>query len=181
MKWTILLLISGLSIALDQVTKLMIYTNFRLGESVDVINNFFALTYVRNYGAAFGFLSNTPDWFRENFFLIVPPLAMLLILHILRKEVPDDDTWQILAYSSIFGGAIGNYIDRWQHGFVVDFLDFHYKNTWTYPAFNVADMSIVGGVGVLIILMIIETKNGKKPKPPANPGDEKEKPRLRSA
>lgn len=156
-KYLILLGLSFLIIALDQITKMYIHNNFKIGESITIINNFFNFTYVKNYGAAFGFLNDSHPVFREIFFLSMPPFAILIILYIL-KTVPNHDTWQILALSSIFGGAIGNYIDRLRFRYVIDFLDFHYKNQWSYPAFNVADSAIVGGVGVLLWLMVLETK-----------------------
>ena len=120
-----------------------------------MIQDIFHITYVRNPGAAFGFLSTSHPEFREAFFLIVPIIAIFIIVNILRK-VADDDRIQILALSLIFGGAIGNYIDRLRFRYVIDFLDFHYKNVWSYPAFNIADMGIVCGVGLLVIIMTRE-------------------------
>ncbi|KYG66171.1 signal peptidase II [Bdellovibrio bacteriovorus] len=160
-KYIWLLLTSGLLIALDQVTKAYVHTHFHLGESVPVITNFFNFTYVRNFGAAFGFLAESHPQFREMFFLAMPPIALIIILGILRS-VKEDDTKQILALSSIFGGAIGNYIDRLRFRYVIDFLDFHLYNRWSWPAFNIADMAIVGGVCLLLILMMIEKKKEKE-------------------
>jgi signal peptidase II len=156
-KYIWLLLTSGLLIALDQLTKAYVHTHFHLGESYPVITNFFNLTYVRNFGAAFGFLAESHPQFREMFFLAMPPIALIIILGILRS-VKDSDTRQIIALSSIFGGAIGNYIDRLRFRYVIDFLDFHLYNTWSWPAFNIADMAIVGGVGLLLLLMMLEKK-----------------------
>jgi len=156
-KYLWLLAISGVLIALDQLTKVYVHTHFHLGESVVVIPNFFNFTYVRNFGAAFGFLAESHPSFRELFFLSMPPIALVIILGILRG-VKDDDTKQIIALSSIFGGAIGNYIDRLRFRYVIDFLDFHFINKWSWPAFNIADMAIVGGVCLLLLLMFIEKK-----------------------
>lgn len=156
-KYIWLLVISGFLISLDQIIKMYIHTHFALSESVTVIPNFFNLTYVRNFGAAFGFLAESHPQFREIFFLAMPPIALIIILAILRG-VRDDDTKQILALSSIFAGAIGNYIDRLRFRYVIDFLDFHLYGRWSWPAFNVADMAIVGGVGVLLLLMFLENK-----------------------
>lgn len=160
-KYIWLVLISGLLVAMDQLVKVYVHTHFHLGESVIVIPNFFNLTYVRNFGAAFGFLAESHPSFREIFFLSMPPIALLIILGILRG-VKDDDTKQIIALSSIFGGAIGNYIDRVRFRYVIDFLDFHLYNRWSWPAFNIADMAIVGGVGLLLLLMFLENKKNKE-------------------
>ena len=160
-KYLWLTAIAGFLVALDQVVKLYIHTHYHLGESTVVIPNFFNLTYVRNFGAAFGFLAESHPSFRELFFLSMPPIALVIILGILRG-VKDTDTKQIIALSSIFGGAIGNYIDRLRFRYVIDFLDFHLYGKWSWPAFNIADMAIVGGVGLLLALMFIENKKEKK-------------------
>lgn len=159
-KWLMLLTISGFLIAFDQVTKLYVHTRFALGESIPIIQDFFHLTYVRNPGAAFGFLAKSHPEFRETFFLIVPAIAVIIILNIFRK-VHDSDKLQIFALSMIFGGAIGNYIDRLRFRYVIDFFDFHWKNVWSYPAFNIADMAIVCGIGLLAIVMYKEGKNAQ--------------------
>lgn len=155
-KYLILMCVTGLLIAIDQVTKLYVHTQFQLHESLPVVQDFFSITYVRNYGAAFGFLSQMPALFREVFFMMIPPIACLIILYILRS-VSDQDTRQILALSSVFAGALGNYIDRIQFHYVIDFADFHYGSL-SWPAFNVADMAIVGGVMFLVYFMFIENK-----------------------
>ncbi len=160
-KYIILISFSLILIALDQLTKMMILTRFQLGESITVIPGFFNITYVRNFGAAFGFLAESHPSFREVFFLIMPPVAMLVIVMML-KSVRDNDYWQIFALSSVFGGAIGNYIDRLRFRYVVDFLDFHIQEKYTWPAFNIADSAIVCGVIILIGQMFFESEFYKK-------------------
>lgn len=162
-KYLWLMVVAGIIIALDQLVKIYVHTNFQLGESSVVIPNFFNITYVRNPGAAFGFLAETHPEFREIFFLLMPPIALVVILLILRG-VHETDTRQIIALSMIFGGAIGNYIDRLRFRYVIDFLDFHYKNAYSYPAFNIADSAIVVGVAVLMILMALEGKESREKK-----------------
>lgn len=154
-KYIILIGFSALLIALDQLVKMYVHLHFHLGESLPILPGFFNITYVRNPGAAFGFLGQTHPTFRENFFLIMPPIALAIILVILRG-VQDRDYLQIFALSSVFGGAIGNYIDRLQFRYVIDYLDFHWHEQYTWPAFNIADMAIVCGVGLLMLLMYWE-------------------------
>lgn len=153
-------LIVSILVALDQLTKVLILSRFKFGESVIIIENFFNLTYVKNYGAAFGFLSESHPVFREIFFLIMPPAAMVVI-GVLLKKAPQHDRLQIIALSSILGGAIGNYIDRLRFRYVVDFLDFHLFNQYSWPAFNIADSAIVLGVMALMYQMYLESKNLK--------------------
>ncbi|MCB0348309.1 MAG: signal peptidase II [Bdellovibrionales bacterium] len=156
-KYLIFTSLAGATIALDQWSKLLIYTQFTLGESITVLENYFNITFVRNFGAAFGFLAESHPEFRTYFFLLIPPLAMLLVVGILRG-VAMTDKLQTIALSLIFGGALGNYIDRLRFGFVVDFLDFHFQGKYSWPAFNVADMAIVIGIAILALLIKNEPK-----------------------
>lgn len=149
-KLILLAVMSLVIIFVDQLTKELILKNFEYGESSGVISGFFNITYVRNYGAAFGMLSKVESSLRDSFFLLMPPCAMGVILFML-KMAGDHEKIRKVALCAVFAGALGNYIDRLRFGYVVDFLDFHYKS-WSWPAFNVADMSIVCGVTTLILL-----------------------------
>lgn len=160
-KYLILLALGGFVICLDQLTKIYIHTQFQHGESFSVIHNFFNITYVRNPGAAFGFLRDAHETLRTLFFLSVPPIAAIIIVFMIRSTSMND-LLTIVSLSLIFGGALGNYIDRLWHGFVVDFLDFHYKGQWSYPAFNVADIAIVTGICLMLLMEVMRAMNEKK-------------------
>lgn len=160
-KYLILAVIAGFIIAVDQLIKIYVHANFTLGESVPVIQDIFHITYVRNTGAAFGFFRDAAELFRTIFFLSMPPIACAIILKMLQS-VEENDMWQIFSLSMIFGGAIGNYIDRLRFGYVIDFLDFHYGSAWSYPAFNVADSAIVCGVIILLTLMYLQARAEKR-------------------
>jgi signal peptidase II len=151
LKLLYLLTTTAVLVAFDQLTKIYIQSKFFLGESISVVEGFFNLTYVQNPGAAFGFLARSPEIFRENFFLMIPPIAMVIILYFLRT-VKTTDRIQILALSLVFGGALGNYIDRLRVRYVIDFLDFHLNHKYSYPAFNIADSAIVCGIAILFLL-----------------------------
>lgn len=148
-------------IGLDQWTKILTLQKFKLGESLPIIQGFFDLTYVQNRGAAFGFLADSPPIFRDNFFLVVPIVALFVITVVILK-LPKEQKWPLFAFSLVFSGAIGNLIDRTRLGFVVDFLDFHYKEVYHWPAFNVADSAIVVGVSILFILSFLQENPDKK-------------------
>lgn len=160
-KYLVLATIAGFLVALDQLVKIYIHANFTLSESIPVIPDIFHITYVRNTGAAFGIFRESHELFRKIFFLSMPPIAMIIILSML-KSVANSDRWQIFALSMIFGGAFGNYIDRLRFGYVIDFLDVHYKDVWSYPAFNIADSAIVSGVGLLLLIMFIRERAAKR-------------------
>ena len=159
-KFVILGVVAGVIIALDQLIKIYVHTHYQLGESTPILPGFFNITYVRNFGAAFGFLQESHPTFREIFFLTMPPAALLIILMILRG-VHDNDKPQVFALSLVFGGAIGNYIDRLRFRYVIDFLDFHIHERYTWPAFNIADSAIVSGVLLLLLLMYQESRKQK--------------------
>ncbi len=149
-KYIILLSLAGLIIAVDQITKLYIDHHFYLHESVSIIPNFFNLTYIRNTGAAFGLLAKAPESFRIPFFIMIPLIALTVIVLIFKKA-KDTELLMVTALSLIMGGAIGNFIDRLRFNYVIDFLDLHWWERYHWPAFNVADSSIVVGVIILIL------------------------------
>ena len=163
LKYWIFISISFAIVALDQATKLMVHTQFNLGEKMVIIPGFFNLTYIRNTGGVFGLFSESNDVIRLLLFLILPVVAFALIVSIIHK-LDIKQKYQLLAFSSIFGGALGNYIDRIHFGYVVDFLDFHIKgNSW--PAFNVGDTCIVIGVfSAMTIIYLTESKEIRKQK-----------------
>ncbi len=146
-------------IILDQLTKGAVSQNFTLHESVVVIDGFFSLTRIHNTGAAFGLGAGSHDLIRQIFFLALPVVACLWICVLIwkaRKEKP----LLTCAYSLILAGAIGNLIDRFALGYVIDFFDF-YIGTHHYPAFNIADSSITVGAILLFIDMYLEAKRKK--------------------
>lgn len=155
-KYGALLVVSIIVIALDQWTKMLVHHKFVWGQSIPVIKGVFSLTYVRNQGAAFGLLHKAPTEFREPFFILVPVIALFVIVFIMAS-LPRKDKVSALALSLIFGGAIGNLIDRLRFGWVIDFLDFYWKD-YHWPAFNIADSAIVVGVSVMFILSLFQKK-----------------------
>ncbi len=160
-KYLILLGLTSLSLVLDQVTKSLVHNSYRLGETLSVIPGFFNLTYVRNTGAAFGLLAHADPAFRVPFFVLVPITALFAIGYIFRK-IADADLKMSVALSLVIGGAVGNLIDRMVFGFVIDFLDFHWRFRYHFPAFNVADIAICVGVGILMLDLLTQENPSRK-------------------
>lgn len=157
-KYRFLYFISPVVFLLDQWSKWKILEQFKLGESVPVIKEYFHLTYVRNTGAAFGIFADAPAYFRVPFFLTVPVIALGIIAYIFKK-LPDESIKVSLALSLVVGGAAGNLLDRIRLGYVVDFFDFFWKYGGPhFPAFNIADAAICVGVAILIVDLIFEEK-----------------------
>ena len=138
--WALLILIA------DQFTKTLILGYYQLGDAT-FITSFFNIVRVHNTGAAFSFLSTAGGWQRW-LFTGIGVAATLFILWQLRQH-PGQKLFSF-ALSSILGGAIGNVVDRLMHGYVVDFLDFHWAG-WHFPAFNVADAAITVGAVCLVL------------------------------
>lgn len=152
----IFILGSAVIVALDQITKSAITARFTLHEVFPVIPGLFNLVYVMNPGAAFGFLADASTTFRYVFFTGVTVVAAVLIVYYLVKSNPRN---LLLAGSLtlIFGGAVGNLIDRIRFGSVVDFLDV-YIGSAHWPAFNIADSAITVGAILMIWEMILNRK-----------------------
>ncbi len=144
--------ISSLILILDQVTKAWVHGRMALHQSIEIIPNFFRLTYLRNTGAAFGFLAGTPTALRIGFFILVSAVAIGCILYLMKNLRSSQTPW-FAALALVLGGAVGNLIDRLRMGEVIDFLDFHWY-AWHWPAFNVADSAITVGVILLACQMI---------------------------
>jgi signal peptidase II len=157
-RWVLFSLISVAGLLLDQLTKLYIDASMRLYQSIPILDNFFAITYVRNKGAAFSFLSRA-SW-RLPFFISISLVASIVILIAFRR-LRDDQRLAQVSLAMIFSGAVGNLIDRVRLGEVIDFLDAHwYQHHW--PAFNVADSMICVGVFLLALDMLVEEKRQKR-------------------
>ena len=137
-------LISIICILIDQVTKLIITSNFKLNASISLIDNFFNLTYVRNEGAAWSIFSGN-----RLFLILIGILSIILIYHFLIKN-KSLKKLEIFIYGLLLGGIVGNLIDRIVFGYVIDFLDFLILG-YNFPIFNLADTFIVISVFLLII------------------------------
>lgn len=136
-------LVSIVGIIFDQITKYLVIQNFpNIGDTIPLWQNVFHLTYVINTGAAFSVFTGQVDILRW----ISLVVSLLLIIFVWYG--PKLSLIEQLGYGFILAGAIGNGIDRFLFGYVVDFLDFRWIN---FPVFNVADVAINIGVFLLLI------------------------------
>lgn len=152
-KYLILLSTTGLVVALDQLTKNLVVSRFRLGDSLPVIDKMMNITRVHNAGAAFGLMAGVSPSLRDPLIFIVPGIVLAVILFVFSR-LRENQNLSAHALAMIVGGAFGNIADRLRLGFVIDFLDFHFNAGWHFPAFNVADAAIVVGVGLLLFGML---------------------------
>ncbi|MBE6161722.1 MAG: signal peptidase II [Firmicutes bacterium] len=148
-----ILIITVITLFLDQISKSFIDSLLKVGESIKIISNFFYITYLNNYGAAWSILSN------KNALLIIFSLISLIIIYRFIYVFKRNNR-NTFAFGFIIGGIVGNLIDRWLFGYVRDFIDIRIFN-YDYPTFNIADVAVVIGIFLLVIAIIKgEDKNG---------------------
>ncbi|HSD38739.1 MAG TPA: signal peptidase II [Rhodocyclaceae bacterium] len=151
------LMLAVLVIGLDQISKQVVLSHLTYGQSIQV-TGFFDLVLLYNPGAAFSFLANHDGWQRWFFIVLAFVICSWLIVLVRKHQA---ETLQPLAFSLVIGGALGNVIDRFQIGAVVDFLYFHI-GAHGWPAFNLADSAICLGVGLMILSQLREARAAKK-------------------
>lgn len=159
--------VAFISLALDLGTKILAKRHLEDAKSfadrhIDVIPRFLSLTFAKNKGGAWGLLQEEPESVRRPFFFSISLLAVIFIVSLYRRLTPEQTAlkWGL---PLVLGGALGNLVNRIQYNYVVDFIDVYAKwggETHHWPTFNVADVAIVAGVG----LMAIDMFTSRKPK-----------------
>ena len=139
-KIALFLAFAALVVLLDQLSKSWIRNN---PQATELLPGFLDLVYVENRGSAFGLLAN------QTFLLIAITIASLIIILLLLRHLSSATTLSIIPASLIFGGAMGNLIDRLRLGYVIDFIDVRLWGNFHWPAFNFADAAIVIGIFTL--------------------------------
>jgi signal peptidase II len=157
-RWLLFSFIALVGLVADQLSKLYIDRSMQMFQSIPVIDGLFNITYVRNKGAAFSFLSHA-SW-RLPFFIAISAVAAVVIV-IAYNRLRNDQRLAQVSLAMIFSGAVGNLIDRVRRGEVVDFLDVYWR-TYHWPAFNVADSLICVGVALLALDMLREEQRQKR-------------------
>jgi signal peptidase II len=139
--------------------------HFQYKRSITVIDHYFRIRYAENPGAAWGLFRNLPEKVRAPLFHVVSLGAVVLIsVYYSRLTGHRSERWALIGLPLVLGGALGNYVDRLARGFVVDFLEAHWRDQLSWPSFNVADSAICIGVGMLLIDAIVR-KEVKAPAP----------------
>ena len=138
--------LSSILLIIDIIVKLVVKFNMKLYDSIKVIDDFFYITYVKNTGAAWSILSG------KQIFLIFISIVVIIGVIIYLKNKNNYKKIEIIAYSLLLAGSIGNLIDRVVYGYVIDYLNFYIFN-YNFPVFNIADTCIVIGIMLLFIDM----------------------------
>jgi signal peptidase II len=156
---TRLFVVAGAVVLLDQYTKMLALDRLAPGSTVPLIDGCLALSLVMNPGLAFGLLSGVPvGWRWIVAFLSLG--ALLVLVRVALRVLPRGGFIDHGTIGLVFGGAVGNLIDRIRFGAVVDFIDVYYR-MWHWPAFNVADSAI--SVGVTLLALRLMTDRAERP------------------
>ncbi|HFI0351940.1 TPA: signal peptidase II [Streptococcus suis] len=146
-------ILAAVLIAVDQLVKAWTVANIELDTVDPFIKGFMSLAYLRNYGAAWSILQNQ-QWF----FTIVTIAAVTGLIWYYVKQIKGN-LWTLFSLALMIAGALGNFIDRIRLGYVVDMFHLDFIS---FPVFNVADMCLSVGVGILFICIMKEESNGSK-------------------
>jgi signal peptidase II len=157
---TPIVVIAGAIVVLDQITKLAALDRLAPGVAVPVVDGVLSLTLVMNTGLAFGLLSGLPAAWRW-LVALLSIVALIVLARVAVRVLAGGGWFARLSVALIFGGAVGNLIDRARFGAVVDFVDAHYRG-YHWPAFNVADSAITVGVA-LLALHLLAGDTGRQP------------------
>ena len=149
-----ILVIAGIVVVIDQLVKVIVLDRLPVGAPIHVVDGLLALTLVMNPGLAFGLLGTLDSAWRW-VVAALSIIALLVLARVALRVLPTGGAAGVVAIGLIFGGAVGNLIDRARFGAVVDFVDVHWRG-WHWPAFNVADSAITVGVALLALRLITD-------------------------
>ena len=139
-----------LILVFDHLTKWWISSEFGLHQSFDIIPHYLRIVRVHNTGVAFGLFAEFHSAWKPYLLALMAVIAVVVIV-IYSARMPSERILLQLALAVTMGGILGNFIDRIAHGFVVDFIEFHIRDKFYWPTFNVADSAITVGIALLLI------------------------------
>ena len=146
-----------LTIAVDQISKVLVRNYVEAGSNSQIIGDFFTLHNVENTGAFLGMGSNLNDTLKLILLLILPIIVLALVLRYVFKD-KSLDRWSLFAFSSIIGGGIANVYDRFAYGSVTDFLHIDLGGPIRTGIFNLADLSVTTGMIILVFISLRKKK-----------------------
>ncbi len=159
-KYLSVILVSSFVVLFDQITKYIICELLPIHSRIEVLSGFLNIVHVRNPGIAFGLLKWFGNQYRIISLVLVSGVALFLLIFLIA-QIEKNDKLQTFSFSLILGGAIGNLIDRFFLGEVIDFIDVHWYSRYHWPAFNVADSAITVGI-TIIVLYELKIWKGRK-------------------
>ena len=159
-KYLIVGIIAVSVIVLDQLTKYIICQTLPLHRQIAVSQDFFHIIHIRNPGIAFGLFTHAGSRFKIPMLIFISGVAVFILVFFLA-QIKEESRLQLTCFSLVLGGALGNLIDRFRFGEVIDFIYVHWYTEFYWPAFNVADSAISVGIMLLALDMLLGIKRGK--------------------
>ncbi len=144
-------------LALDHVTKWLARTELDPERAIEVIPGYLRISYVSNTGVAFGLFRDLDSPWKP-YVLAAMAIAAVIIIFVYSLRMPSSRLLLQSALAAIMGGILGNFVDRIMQGYVVDFIEFHIRDHFYWPTFNVADSAITVGIGLLLIDAVKNTE-----------------------
>jgi len=159
--------VAALVLLLDQLTKQIIDAHVPFKEQISVIGRFFLITHVLNDGAAFSMLPGA-----QTLFIVITVFVVIGIVWYIERHRRTGRPLLLTAFALVLGGALGNFVDRVLFGHVIDFLQFNF-GSYTFPIFNLADVGITTGVGLILLdaVLDIRREQGKAQEAPEGDAD----------
>lgn len=156
------LVLSVIVIILDQISKEWVLKSLPEFQPITVIDGFWNWYRTYNKGAAFSFLSNAGGW--QHFLFSALAIVISLLLTFWLSRTPRKDWQSAIPFALVIGGALGNVIDRFRHGHVVDFIQWYYGDFF-WPAFNIADAAIVCGAVMMVVFSLFSSSKPETANP----------------
>jgi len=161
MKYKFCLLTLGV-LVLDHVTKWLARTRLDPERAIEVIPGYLRISYVSNTGVAFGLFRDLDSPWKP-YVLAGMAIVAAVVIFVYSSRMPSSRRLLQSALAVIMGGILGNFVDRILQGYVVDFIEFHIRDNFYWPTFNVADSAITVGIGLLLIDAVKNTEPDEEP------------------
>jgi signal peptidase II len=161
MKYKFCLLTLGV-LVLDHVTKWLARTRLDPERAIEVIPGYLRISYVSNTGVAFGLFRDLDSPWKP-YVLAAMAIVAVVVIFVYSSRMPSSRRLLQSALAVIVGGILGNFVDRILQGYVVDFIEFHIRDHFYWPTFNVADSAITVGIGLLLIDAVKNTEPDEEP------------------
>ncbi len=137
-------------LVLDHLTKWLVSARLDARFPIEIVPDYLRLSYIRNSGVAFGLFQDIQSVWKPYLLAGMAVVAVIVIL-VYSSRTPLNRTMLQIALTLTMGGILGNFMDRVVHGYVVDFIEFHIKESFYWPTFNLADSAITVGIALLLI------------------------------
>ena len=154
------ILITAMVLVLDHLTKYWVSATMDPHDTIEIVPGYFSLSYVLNSGVAFGLFADIQSHWKP-YLLAAMAMVAVVVIVLYSRRMPTDRVLLQLALAVTMGGILGNFADRILHGNVVDFIELHLRDAFHWPTFNLADIAITTGIGMLLLDTLRHSNNSE--------------------